>query len=68
MLREIQGQFVYRLDTNYAKIDRIGHAGIEDFKQRVLGTQFNGMTISQWSNALSSQNIELVESALNAIL
>ena len=67
-LREIQGQYVYRLDTNYAKIDRIGHPGIEDFKQRVLNTQFNGKTISQWSNALSSQNVELVESALNAIL
>jgi hypothetical protein len=67
-LRELHGQFVYRLDTNYAKMDRIGHAGIEDFKQKVLNTQFNGKSIAQWSSTLASQDIELVESALNAIL
>jgi len=67
-LRELHGQFVYRLDTNYAKIDRIKHAGIEGFKQKVLSTHFNGKTIAQWSGVLSSKNIALVERALNSIL
>jgi len=67
-LRELQGKFVYRLDTNYAKIDRIEHHGIEDFKQRVYNTQFKGKSISQWNSTLSSRNIELVENALRAIL
>ena len=67
-LRELHGQFVYRLDTNYAKIDRIEHTDIEDFKQRVLSTHFNSMTISQWSSALSSRNNGVLERALNSIL
>src|SRR6516162_5902279 len=29
LLRDLQGRFVYRLDTNYAKMDRIVHSEIE---------------------------------------
>lgn len=68
LLRTLYGQFVYRLDTNYAKIDRIEHTEIEAFKSRVLNTVFNGKTIKQWSNILSSNNAELLESALESIL
>jgi hypothetical protein len=67
-LRELHGQFIYRLDTNYAKMDRIGHVDIEDFKQKVLNMQFKGKSIAQWGNALASRNAALVESALNAVL
>lgn len=45
LLRTLYGQFVYRLDTNYAKIDRIEHEGIEQFKTHVLNTVFHGMTV-----------------------
>lgn len=68
LLRSLYGQFVYRLDTNYAKIDRIKHDGIEEFKARVLDTQFNGKTIRQWSNILASKNDEVLENALTSIL
>lgn len=68
LLRSLYGQFVYRLDTNYAKIDRIEHDGIEEFKARVLYTQFNGKTIRQWSNILASKNDEVLENALTSIL
>lgn len=51
-LRSLYGQFVYRLDTNYAKIDRIEHKEIEQFKTHVLNTEFHGMTIKQWSNII----------------
>lgn len=68
LLRSLYGQFVYRLDTNYAKIDRIEHDGIEEFKARVLDTQFNGKTIRQWSNILASKNDEVLENALTSIL
>lgn len=67
LLRTLYGQFVYRLDTNYAKIDRIGHEGIEDFKSRVLGTNFNGKTIKQWSTILASKNDKVLEEALHVI-
>lgn len=68
LLRTLYGQFVYRLDTNYAKIDRIEHDGIEAFKTRVLNTQFHGKTIRQWSAILSSDDDAVLESALKTIL
>lgn len=67
-LRELQGQFVYRLDTNYAKIDRIEHADIEQFKQKVLSTSFNGKTIKEWSSILSSNDTLKLQRALRSIL
>ena len=68
LLRTLYGQFVYRLDTNYAKIDRIEHEGIEQFKTHVLNTVFHGMTIKQWSEILSSKDEKKLESALKTIL
>lgn len=68
LLRTLYGQFVYRLDTNYAKIDRIEHKDIEAFKTRVLNTEFHGKTIKQWSKILASDNTEVLEAALKTIL
>lgn len=55
MLKVLQGQFIYRLDTNYAKIDRIEHQDIERFKMEVESTIFHGKTIKEWSKLLSSK-------------
>ena len=63
-LKSLLGQFAYRLDTNFAKIDRIEHEGIESFKNRVLTTAFHGKTIKQWSDILSSNDEELLEREL----
>jgi hypothetical protein len=52
-LRELIARFPYRLDTNFAKMDRIVHAEIEAFKNRVHGTRFHGMTIGEWNRLLS---------------
>ena len=67
-LHELQGKFVYRLDTNYAKIDRIEHANIEEFKQTVLSKVYCGKTIKQWSDILSSDDENVLEEALRTIL
>ncbi len=67
-LHDLLGQFVYRLDTNYAKIDRIEHEGIERFKQQVLNKEFQGKTIKQWSDILSSNDDAKLEAALRTIL
>lgn len=53
LLRQLMSQFPYRLDTNFAKIDRIQHAGIEKFKLNVLNTEFQGLTIREWSRLLA---------------
>ncbi len=52
-LRELIARFPYRLDTNFAKMDRIVHSEIESFKNRVHSTQFHDMSIGQWNRLLS---------------
>lgn len=59
-LRELRSRFDYRLDTNFAKMDRIVHAEIEAFKARVLASEFSGRTIRDWSRLIAkSENGEL---------
>ena len=61
-IRSLLEKYKYRLDTNYAKIDRIVHPEIETFKEKVLDTNIHGLPISNWSKVLSSEdNIILKE-------
>jgi hypothetical protein len=48
LLRQLQSRYKYRLDTNFAKIDRIAHPEIEAFKRTIYNTTFHGMTVQQW--------------------
>jgi hypothetical protein len=66
-LRTLYAEYVYRLDTNYAKMDRIGHIEIEEFKTHVLNKEFNGKTIKEWSSILSSKDEATLEGALETI-
>ncbi len=59
LLRDLQGQFKYRLDTNFAKMDRIEHDEIEDFKTRVLSSSFQGLSISLWAKMITQANREM---------
>jgi hypothetical protein len=51
-LRELLAAFPYRLDTNFAKMDRIVHSEIEAFKEHVLATKVHGRTIREWNRLL----------------
>jgi hypothetical protein len=55
-VRKLFEKFKYRLDTNYAKIDRIVHPEIELFKTKVLNSNLHGNTIGNWSKLFSSGN------------
>jgi len=68
LLRELTSRFSYRLDTNFAKMDRIVHPGIENFKQSVYNIQVSGMSIRQWNKLLSSQKPENIKNALQQYL
>lgn len=68
LMRELQSKFNYRLDTNYAKIDRIEHAEIETFKSKVSNTIFQGHPIKMWRNILSSSNVDLLLTELELLL
>jgi hypothetical protein len=56
-LRGLMGKFTYRLDTNFAKMDRIEHSSLEVFKTQVLSKKVGDYTIQQWSGILD--NVEL---------
>jgi hypothetical protein len=66
LLRELMARFPYRLDTNFAKMDRIVHAEIEDFKNRVYNKMFHGMSIGSWNRLLSKGNEEMIKRHLEA--
>jgi len=63
-LRTLLRKYDYRLDTNFAKMDRICHDEIERFKTRVHNTLYKGMTIGQWNRLLSKGSEEDVAIAL----
>jgi hypothetical protein len=64
LLRELIERFPYRLDTNFAKMDRIVHADIEAFKDRVYKTKFHGRNIGAWNRLLSKGDEELIRQEL----
>ena len=51
-MRQLLTTYRYRLDSNFAKMDRIMHEDIEDFKQRVLNREVLGRSIKEWSKLL----------------
>lgn len=55
-LGELIARFPYRLDTNFAKMDRIVHPEIEKFKDRVYKTEFHGRSIGAWNRLLSKED------------
>jgi hypothetical protein len=55
-VRKLFENFKYRLDTNYAKIDRILQPEIELFKTKVLNTVLHENTIGNWARLFSSGN------------
>lgn len=64
LLKDLMGRFSYRLDTNFAKMDRIEEAGIETFKTRVDKIVVNGMGVAAWRRILASDNEKRIKDAL----
>lgn len=58
LLRELIGRssFPYRLDTNFAKMDRIALPSLEEFKTRMLNYQYLDRTIQDWSRAITTSD------------
>ncbi len=55
-VKDLLGRYPYRLDTNFAKIDRIKHNDLERFKTRVLHTKINGETVGKWARVMTSED------------
>ncbi len=68
LLRELRIRYEYRLDTNFAKMDRIVHPGIEEFKRRVYNIEVSGMTVGGWNKLLSSRREDSIKKSLQDYL
>jgi hypothetical protein len=64
LLQQLRNRYNYRLDTNFAKVDRIVNKDIEAFKSKVLGTKVHGMTVKQWTNLFARGTDDLIRTAL----
>lgn len=67
-LRELIGKYNYRLDTNFAKMDRIVHPELESFKARVNDTMVCGRTVYQWTRLLAAGGEEAIGEAMAELL
>jgi hypothetical protein len=67
-LQELIGQFTYRGDTNFAKMDRIVHSDIESFKSSVLNSNFCGKSINQWRDHINASNENMIQADLKSFL
>ena len=60
----LRNRFPFRLDTNFAKMDRISHASLETFKSAVLDRQLHGHSIRRWAqvirNPAAKENLALL--------
>lgn len=61
LTKKLLSNFPYRLDTNFAKIDRIKHESLEEFKTKVMGTEVLGHSIKHWSHLLSQKNRDIMQ-------
>ena len=68
LLRQLLGRYNYRLDTNFAKIDRIAHPDIEQFKQDVYQLQLQGMAIRDWMQICNSGDDQRIRRAFESRL
>lgn len=68
LLRELLSRYNYRIDTNFAKMDRIVHPGIEEFKKRVYNIEVSGMRVGEWNKILSSRREDTIRALLQAHL
>lgn len=67
-LAGLLGKFKYRLDTNFAKMDRIEHTSLEEFKGRVLGMTFKGRTVAEWARVLAKVDAPENKATLEALI
>lgn len=54
----LQNRLVYRLDTNFAKIDRVGNDDVEVFKRELLASTYLGKSFAQWITLFKKLNGE----------
>lgn len=66
LVQELIAAFPYRLDTNFAKVDRVDNSDIEGFKGRVLAMTIRDRSLAAWTRILKDLNGDRGEAAETA--
>ncbi len=53
---DLMNKLTYRLDTNFAKIDRVANPDVERFKAAILSERYLGKTFTQWKRIFRDLN------------
>lgn len=64
ILRSLLYNFPYRLDTNFAKMNRIQQLDINEFKQEIYNTSFKGLKIGEWRDLLKKADEKTIKNIL----
>jgi hypothetical protein len=67
-LRDLIARFPYRLDTNFAKVDRIRHTELEAFKSKVMATAVEGLTVARWARLINNKSDAEIRNELSTRL
>lgn len=52
----LMSDLTYRLDTNFAKLDRVDNDEVEIFKKKILAEKYLDKTIAQWKSIFANLN------------
>lgn len=57
VMQKLRADFPYRLDTNFAKINRIENQGVNDFKKKIFSEIMFGHPISYWTKITKNEKV-----------
>ncbi|MBI5402474.1 MAG: hypothetical protein HY959_03675 [Ignavibacteriae bacterium] len=66
-IKTLLGKYSYRLDTNFAKMDRIEHKELEEFKSKILKIKIDNKTIKDWAGLVTSDD-KVIENMVKEII
>ncbi len=66
-LKESQQRYKYRLDTNFAKIDRIEHKSLHNFKVKIGKQKLHDRQISEWTKVFRKGSRNEIEAAFDML-
>lgn len=64
-LHQLAGRYSYRLDTNFAKIDRIVLSGLEAWKSTVMSSTHLNRTVSEWMAAIAIEDAYILSEVID---
>lgn len=68
LVNSLMQKYLYRLDTNYAKLDRINHKGINDFINLIYNFNMYNRKIREWYRLFQSDEQTILQGLIDSRL